>query len=236
MTTESMKALKIWQALPAETKRAVLGNVWCSECRTSVTICDYSAHLNGNAVVLQGFCAVCGHKVARVVEGCVPSVKKVRPVSAGLYIFDVWLWGDAKCTMKNRIIRKIQIPGAKSLYQFAEVITQAFDFDLDHCFGFYERRERHFFAGKAFEFFVDIGEEPTVSGAKGVKRTKVKQAFKSSGEKMIFFFDYGDSWQFEVELKEIKLAGKQSLKSIVLEKIGKAPLQYPPCEDDVEEE
>ena len=168
-------------------------------------------------------------------EGCVPAVKRARPVSAGLYIFDIWLWGDAKCTMKNRIIRKIQIPGTKSLYQFARVITQAFDFDLDHCFAFYERRERHFFAGKAFEFFVDIGEEPTVAGAKGVKRTKVKQAFKSSGEKMIFFFDYGDSWQFEVELKEIKTAGGKDPKAVVLEKIGEAPLQYPPCEDEGEE-
>ena len=184
MVLESRQALKLWQAVSAETKRVILGNVWCSECRTSVTICDYSAHLKGDAVVLQGFCAGCGHKVARVVEGCVPSVKRAKPVSAGLYIFDVWLWGDAKCTIKNRIARKIQISGAKSLYQFAEVITQA---------------------------------------------------FKSSGEKMIFFFDYGDSWQFEVELKEIKTAGGKDPKAVVLEKIGEAPLQYPPCEDEVEE-
>ena len=239
MVLESRQALKLWQAVPAETKRAILGNVWCSECKTSVTICDYSARLKGDAVVLQGFCAQCGHEVARVVEGCVPAIKKARrsqKADAFLYIFDVWLWGDARCTIKHRIVRKIQIPCTKTLYQFAEVITKAFDFDLDHCFAFYERREGHFFAGKSFELFVDIGEEPTVDGAKGVKKAKVEQAFKSPGEKMIFFFDYGDSWQFEVELKEIKPAGKWSPKSAVLEKIGKAPLQYPPCEDDVQEE
>jgi len=35
-----------------------------------------------------------------------------------------------------------------------------------------------------------------------------------------------------VELKEIKQAEKWDLKPVILESIGKAPLQYPPCEDE----
>jgi hypothetical protein len=48
---------------------------------------------------------------------------------------------------------------------------------------------------------------------------------------MIFLFDYGDGWQFFVELKEVRRAEAWDLKPVVLESIGKAPLQYPPCED-----
>lgn len=64
------KALKDWMALPSDIKRKILDNVWCSQCRKSVTICDYKANLESEVVVLRGFCSVCGHKVARVLEGC----------------------------------------------------------------------------------------------------------------------------------------------------------------------
>ncbi len=48
---------------------------------------------------------------------------------------------------------------------------------------------------------------------------------------MIFLFDYGDGWHFFVELKEVKRAEDWDLKPVVLESIGQAPPQYPPCED-----
>ena len=221
----SEKALKILMKLSPVNRRKVLSDVWCSECRRSVAISDYSIHPEEEDIVLRGFCAVCGKKVARVVEGGAGSVSNIRKKIRrngpdGLYVFDVWLWGDPNCALKNRIIRKIQIPGTKSLYHFAEVITRAFDFDLDHCFSFYERREGHHFAGRAYEFFVDIGEEPTIDGAKGVKRVKVRQAFSAREERMIFFFDYGDSWQFEVVLKEIKPSDARRPRSVILEKTG----------------
>jgi len=37
---------------------------------TAVTICDYSMILEGEFLVLKGFCSTCGHKVVRVLEGC----------------------------------------------------------------------------------------------------------------------------------------------------------------------
>ena len=38
---------------------------------------------------------------------------------------------------KKSIYRDIEIEGSKSLYKLAEAIVTAFDFDFDHCFGFY---------------------------------------------------------------------------------------------------
>ncbi|MBI3007958.1 MAG: hypothetical protein HYY56_00300, partial [Candidatus Omnitrophica bacterium] len=100
------------------------------------------------------------------------------------------------CTAEKRITRKIQIERTKSLYNFAKVITQAFGFQFDHCFGFYDTLKDKMNCKKAFELFVDIGEEPTNGVAKGVKKVKISQAFKHIGEKLIFLFDYGDGWQF----------------------------------------
>ncbi len=160
-------------------------------------------------------------------------IKSIEPVKSKrpdlkYFIFDVWLEQEKG----EKILRKIQIAETKSLYNFAKAIVDAFGFYFDHCFGFYEKLERHLFTGKAYELFVDVGEEPTVSGAKGTKKTKISQAFKTPGERMIFFFDYGDSWQFFVELKEIKQAEKWDLKPVVLESIGKSPEQYPIPEED----
>lgn len=230
------EALKIWLDLPADVRGKILSNVWCPDCSTAVTICDYSVDLDGGVVVLRGFCGTCGHKVARVLEGCGESPKKKYKCALEYYIFDIWLYGDEKCTDEKRIVRKIQIAGIKSLYNFAKVITQAFGFYFDHCFGFYDTLKDRLNCKKAFELFVDIGEEPTNEIARGVKKIKISQAFKHIGEKLIFLFDYGDGWQFNVELKEIRNAEKWDLKPVILESIGNAPLQYPPCEDEEENE
>lgn len=43
---------------------------------------------------------------------------------------------------------------------------------------------------------------------------------------------YEAGWQFNVELKEIRKPGKVDSKPVIVEAIGKAPLQYPPCEEE----
>jgi hypothetical protein len=156
-----------------------------------------------------------------------------QPCRLRYYIFDVWIWGTGGvCDVKDKVLRKIQIAGTKSLYNFARVITQAFGFYFDHCFGFYDNFQRHHDSKKAYELFVDIGEERLSETTKGVKKTKISQAFKNPGDKMLFLFDYGDCWYFAVELKEIRDAEKWDLKPVILESIGEAPEQYPPCEDE----
>ena len=71
------EALELWQGLPADTRRMLLSNVWCGECRKAVTIVDYHAELKG-VVVLQGFCGTCGHKVARVIDDLAPAPQRTK--------------------------------------------------------------------------------------------------------------------------------------------------------------
>lgn len=144
------------------------------------------------------------------------------------YIFDVWLEGATP----HRVLRKIRMAETKSLYSFAKVITQAFGFFFDHCFGFYNNFEHYHDSTKAFELFADIGEEPLRPTTKGVKKTRLQSVFKRPGEKMLFLFDYGDGWRFVAELKEITRAERWDLKPVILERIGKAPVQYPPEAED----
>lgn len=159
----------------------------------------------------------------------------VRPKQPSLkyFIFDIWISGSGGADdFDSKVLRKIQIPETKSLYNFAKVITQAFGFYFDHCFGFYDSFRRYHDSKKAYELFADIGEEPLSPTTKGVKKTKIAQAFKNPGDRMLFLFDYGDGWRFAVELKEIKQAEKWDLKPVILEKIGEAPEQYPIPEQD----
>ena len=230
------EALKIWLDLPAGVRGKILRNVWCPDCRGAATICDYSTEFDGGVVVLRGFCSTCGHKVARVLEGCGENSKKAKKEGKGgleYYTFDIRILGTGGvCDFKENVLHRIQIAGTKSLYNFARVITQSFGFYFDHCFGFYDNFQRYPDSKMSYELFVDIGEAPLTPRNKGVKNTKIIEAFKNAGDRMLFLFDYGDEWRFAVELKEIKQAEKRDLKPKILESIGKAPLQYPPCEDE----
>lgn len=152
-----------------------------------------------------------------------------QPCGLRYYIFDVGI----KNQKDQKAVRKIQIAETKSLYNFAMLITQAFGFNFDHAFGFYSDFKKYHDSESVYELFTDMGE-PTFPRAKGVKNTKIKQAFKKIGEQMLFLFDYGDGWHFSVELKEIKPAEKWDSKPIILESVGEAPEQYPPCEDEFE--
>lgn len=130
------------------------------------------------------------------------------------------------------VIREIEVPEKISLYELAEAIVGAYDFDFDHCFGFFDNVSEggYLDAGKKYELFTDLIEEgidiePT--GAASVKRTKVCGVWRNPGDKMLFLFDYGDNWQFVVELADF---GKRTAKRKyprLLRKVGEAPEQYP---------
>lgn len=152
------------------------------------------------------------------------------------YIFDIWIVKKGGTAFDRKVLRRIRIPGSKSLYNFAKVITKAFGFYFDHCFGYYDNFERYHDSKKVYELFVDIGEEPLSSTTKGVKKTKIWQVFKELGEKMLFLFDYGDGWYFSIELKNIIHIDRWNLDPLVSKSIGEAPLQYPACEDGLEED
>lgn len=139
------------------------------------------------------------------------------------YIFKTSLFYNPK------VIREIEIPENASLYKLAEAIVDAYNFNFDHCFGFFSKiaESRYFDSEKKYELFADLkdeGIEPT--GAGSVKKTKIKEVWQKIGDKMLFLFDYGDNWMFIIEFVKTDEKKTQQKYPRILRKIGRAPKQY----------
>ena len=134
--------------------------------------------------------------------------------------------------LRPRVYREIEIPSEASLYDLAAAIVRAFDFDLDHAFGFFSELGHHVFDSPVrYELFADLGGG---SESGSVKRTKVAQAFPAVGAKMQFLFDYGDEWRFQVEVIGLGEKAPKTRYPRLLRAVGEAPPQYPPEDDDEE--
>lgn len=137
-----------------------------------------------------------------------------------------------RVALKPKLNRDIEIEGSKSLSQFAEAITAAFDFGFDHAFGFYsDLKNPYSRSGERYELFADMEDGDSDAGS--VERTKLAKVFDSIGKKMLFLFDYGDEWRFQVELVAFGEKTPKNQYPKILSAAGKAPPQYP---DEEEEE
>jgi hypothetical protein len=140
-----------------------------------------------------------------------------------------------RASLRPKLYRDIEIDSGKSLYDLAEGIVRAFDFDLDHAFGFYNKLINHYLDSPVkYELFTDL--EGGESDAGSVKRTKVAQAFPDVGSKMLFLFDYGDEWRFKVELIGLGEMVPKARYPKVIKSVGTAPPQYPDPDEEFEDE
>jgi hypothetical protein len=136
-----------------------------------------------------------------------------------------------RASLRPKIYRDIEIAGTGSLYTLAQAIVRSFDFDFDHAFGFYSKLKGNIYDSPVrYELFVDIGEGE--GDARSVKRTRIIKAFPSVGTKMRFLFDYGDEWEFLIELVKRKPKEAKVKLPRLLTSAGKAPAQYPDPEDE----
>lgn len=130
---------------------------------------------------------------------------------------------------RKSVIRALEIPENATLYELAESIVQSYGFNFDHAFGFFEKigKESYLDSKRKYELFADMDpDEIEPTGAKSVKKTKVSQVWKRLGDKMLLLFDYGECWQFVVELKELGNYVSNKKYPYTIGKTGKAPEQY----------
>ena len=64
----STAAAKLWAAIPADNKKMLLSNVWCSKCGHAVTITNFTGVVKVGDLLLVGKCSDCHGDVARVIE------------------------------------------------------------------------------------------------------------------------------------------------------------------------
>ncbi|MCF2940412.1 plasmid pRiA4b ORF-3 family protein [Paenibacillus alkaliterrae] len=145
-------------------------------------------------------------------------------------IFKITLtdWNGA---VRGKPYRKIAVQENASLYDLAEAALSAFDFDMDHLFGFYDNLKNWARSEEGYELFADIGDKMNFPG---VKKAKVSKVFHTPKQKMLLLFDYGDEWRFVVQyLEDGDLRGTKL--PVILDSKGKAPDQYGGFSDEDDE-
>lgn len=140
-----------------------------------------------------------------------PEDKETRD---GIYVFKVTL-GSA--------YRKLAVPGTASLEDLAISILSAFNFDNDHLYEFVYKN-RYGIIERIVHPFVEDEDLCTTDYVVG-------ELPLYQGMELVFHFDFGDDWMFQLVVDSI--AGKDDICKVptVIEKKGAPPEQYPDWDD-----
>jgi Plasmid pRiA4b ORF-3-like protein len=135
---------------------------------------------------------------------CVPK----QGFTDGIYIFKVLVY---------RSWRRIAIPAQKPLSWLAETILDAFDFDYDHLYEF-SYKDRF---GRTIKICHPYLETPPFAD-----QVQIGDLPLEPGTRMTYLYDFGDNWEFDVQLEAINPPDKKIKKTKILEIHGNAPQQY----------
>lgn len=127
----------------------------------------------------------------------------------GTYVF--------KVALGKNLWRRIEMSADDTLLELHYVIQKAYSFDADHLYSF-------FMDGKAWS-----GEKftcPFEDEGPHVDEARIGELGLRAGQSILYLFDYGDEWRFQVELEEIRKEEPKPREPKVIEKKGKAPEQY----------
>ncbi|MDI1292898.1 MAG: hypothetical protein PSV18_09150 [Methylobacter sp.] len=139
-----------------------------------------------------------------------------KTTERGTYIFKVTL-GKASC--------KLGVPAGLSLDGLACGILDAFKFDNDHLYEFIYKNQCgikesivHPFVDRGSDFCTEdctVGYLPLYKGMT-----------------FIFHFDFGDDWEFKIQVEAMPSAELDFSDLTVIEKRGTPPEQYPDWDDE----
>jgi hypothetical protein len=134
----------------------------------------------------------------------------------GTYVFRVSL---------GRVWRAIAVSYRHTLEDLHLAIQDAFEFDNDHLYAFY-------MDGKPFSD--DRYEDPRGGEGPFADEAVVGELDLYVRQKILYLFDFGDEWRFDVELCEVQRAAHAVSPKVVAAK-GDPPPQYPQWEGEDEE-
>lgn len=133
-----------------------------------------------------------------------------------VHVFKVELYDACWWTMA--------VPGSATLHEVSSTILDTVTFDRDHLYRFTYKdpfghqqsvniRER--FSDPPYADEVRIGDLPL-----------------QEGEQMVYLYDFGDHWEFDLHLQEIAPEGLTAETPTVLDFHGDAPEQYPSWDEE----
>jgi hypothetical protein len=128
----------------------------------------------------------------------------------GTYLF--------KVSLSRGIWRKIEMAAKHTLDQLHLAIQEAFEFDNDHLYSFFMDNKR--FSYERYNSPHD--EEGPFAG-----EVMLGELGLYPGKTFLYLFDYGDEWEFKVEVEEINSDKPLPISPKIVGKRGEAPAQYP---------
>lgn len=131
----------------------------------------------------------------------------------GSYVFKVSLADD--------LWRQIVIRDLSTLEDLSNAILDAFDFDHDHLYRFvYPTR----FGMEAEVVHPYMDETPSTD------EVRIGDLPAQVGFRMIYNYDFGDNWLFDVSLERIELPQQDPTSYRIIDREGASPEQYPTWE------
>lgn len=143
-------------------------------------------------------------------EGAIKNtISTTSEIVKGTYVF--------KVSITASVWRKIQLSHLHTLLDLHDAIQDAFDFDDDHLYTFFMDAKRY--SRNAFQ-------SPNSQEGPYVDEVRIGELELYEGQRILYLFDYGDSWEFNVLLEKIDTNSPLPLNPKITETKGKAPKQY----------
>lgn len=134
---------------------------------------------------------------------------------------------------KGTVTRRLDLPQTTSLFSLGAGILAAYEFDMDHAFGFYDRLNDPWGSTQRFTSLADFLDDSDPQHGGSVKKTTAGALFAKQPE-WLFLFDFGDEWRFHLKLVSQNESGKPGVRVIAAK--GDAPDQYPDFGDGDDED
>ena len=152
------------------------------------------------------------------------------------YVLEVRLTSDQA---DHDVMHQFELPRVYTLNSLAIAIINAYEFEMDKCYGFYDHMEDFGYVGEAtrsYKLFADLKrKDGTPSRKPGVENIMLSKLWDKIGSIWYFLYDYNDNWTFAIELiKTNKVQFDVEYPQIVGQE-GKAPNQYGELEEDYDD-
>ncbi|WP_099353769.1 plasmid pRiA4b ORF-3 family protein [Fredinandcohnia onubensis] len=129
--------------------------------------------------------------------------------SSGTYLF--------KVTLNQSCWRKLQFSASHTLLDVHHLIQEAFDFEDDHLYAFFMDGKK--FSRKNF-YNSPIDFEGPYANEVNLGELQLRE-----GKSFLYLFDFGDEWEFYIDVLKI-IEGKSKTKARIVDRKGEAPAQY----------
>jgi len=134
----------------------------------------------------------------------------------------------AKLAAYPAVRRTVALAEEQTLDELHELLRAEFGWDDPHLYSFW--LSGRFWDGPETDYAAPF--ELQEGGAKSAQ-TPIAELRLQQGQRIAFLFDYGDNWEVDVSVAEIRDAGPESYPQVV-EREGEAPPQYEPFDEDQE--